>query len=312
MAQVANNEPRYHHVVPQFFLRNFAVNEECTRIATVAKEGDMAIWMERSIGSLGFERDFYVHISDGRPISVETQINRTIETPISQSDTWAKIASGRTSELDRSDRAILYALVRHLEARTPHYLETANELSAMARDPDSDMPFTDEEREMYAMMRSNPEFAKYMFNAMATKKFDERSFDSAMILVAHSPIILRTSTTPTMAAPSPRHDAMALPLPGQVPYQLTLTVNPHTLVSVILGDFDGHFANTDMEQEIAIGINRTFALQFSHFPKVRHLVSNRDRLVEDMTWAPYALISDTPKKIVFKRTVTDSSSDPKG
>ncbi|WP_223565036.1 DUF4238 domain-containing protein [Agrobacterium tumefaciens] len=103
---MAPNEPRDHHYVPQFFLRNFAVDQEKTRITTVGKHGPMAIWSERSIENLGYERDFYVHMRDGIPVSVETDINRRVETPISQSDTWAKIASGQTDALDRSDRAI--------------------------------------------------------------------------------------------------------------------------------------------------------------------------------------------------------------
>jgi hypothetical protein len=112
-------DPRDHHVVPQFFLRNFASDEARTKVTTLSKEGAFAVWKERSIKGIGCERDFYVHMRGGRPVSVETDINRSVETPISQSDTWGKIVAGRSEELDRSDRPILYSLVRHLEARTP-------------------------------------------------------------------------------------------------------------------------------------------------------------------------------------------------
>ncbi|MGY4408478.1 hypothetical protein ACVWW4_000214 [Bradyrhizobium sp. LB7.1] len=87
------DDPRDHHVIPQFFLRNFAIDEARTKVTTLAKEGAVAVWMERSIKSIGYERDFYVHMQGNRPISVETDINRTVETPISRSDTWAKIVS---------------------------------------------------------------------------------------------------------------------------------------------------------------------------------------------------------------------------
>lgn len=295
------NAPRDHHIVPQFFLRNFAVDDARTKITTVAKDGRMAIWMERSIKGVGYERDFYVHLSRGRPISVETEINNSIETPISQSETWAKIVAGRSDALDQSDRPILYALVRHLEARTPHYLETGRQLAEMAADPNSAMPFSDEEREMYAVQRANPEFAKAMFNFMVTNPFDEREYDSSLIVVARSPIPLRTSTTPTIAVKSPPHPAMAMPLPGMVPFQRILAVDPHTLVTVTVGDFGGYFANVEMDVETAMGVNRNFAGHFGHFPHVRHLVTGRDRLVEDMTWAPYDLVSDSPGKVIFKR-----------
>ena len=297
------NAPRDHHIVPQFFLRNFAVDDDRMKITTVAKDGRMAVWKERSIKGVGYERDFYVHFSRGRPVSVETEINRSIETPISQSDTWAKIVAGRSDALDHSDRPILYALVRHLEARTPHYLETGRQLAEMAAHPNSAMPFSDEEREMYALQRANPELAKAMFNSMATNRFDEREYDSSLIVVARSPIPLRTSTTPAIAVKSPPHPAIDMPLPGMVPFQRILTVDPHTMVAVTVGDFGGHFANIEMDVEMAIGINKTFVGHFGHFPHVRHLVAGRDRLIEDMTWAPYDLVSDSPGIITFKRWV---------
>jgi len=293
-------DPRDHHVVPQFFLRNFATDEARTKVTTLSKEGPFAVWKERSIRGIGYERDFYVHMRGGRPVSVETDINRSVETPISQSDTWAKIVAGRSEELDRSDRPILYSLVRHLEARTPHYLHTGEELATMAADPSSPMEFTDEEREMYAFMRANPDVAKTMFNAMALHSFAD-DYDRSLIHVARSPVPLRTSTTPVLPAPAPAHAAMDLPLPGMMPFQRVLAVDPWTLILVVVGNFDSAFVNDEMPLDVAHGFNRTVAGQFSHFPLVRHMVCSRDGLVDDMTWAPYELVTDTPAKVVFRR-----------
>lgn len=159
-----SNRPRKHHYVPQFFLRNFATDDKKKHILTVAKEGSRAVWSERAIKSIGFEDDFYITYKNGIPISVEEDINLNIETPISQSDTWAKIKNGCTEALDNSDRAILYALVKHLESRTPHYQATRNELVEMATNPVSNMPFTDEEREYYAFIKNSPESAKMILN----------------------------------------------------------------------------------------------------------------------------------------------------
>jgi hypothetical protein len=297
----SDNTPHDHHVIPQFFLRNFAVDEERTRITTVAKHGDVAVWAERSIKNIGYERDFYVHTARGRPVSVETDINRTVETPISRSDTWAKISSGRTDTLDRSDRAIIYALIRHLEARTPHFEQTGAELAAMAADPDSKISFTDEERQMYAVLRAQPALAKAMFNRMALTRFNEGEFDRSLIMIARSPVPLRTSTTPAVAAPAPAHPNSELPLPGMMPFQRALTLNPTTLALLVVGDFGGAFANEMMDAQMAADINRSFVLQFANFPKVRHLVSKRDGLIEDMRWARYELLKDTPGKITFRR-----------
>lgn len=84
------NIPRNHHYAPQFYLRNFASDPEKKKIRTLAKNGDYAVWAERSIEGLGYERDLYVHSYGGVPVSVEDAINHGIETPISKSDTWAK------------------------------------------------------------------------------------------------------------------------------------------------------------------------------------------------------------------------------
>lgn len=301
-------DPRDHHVVPQFFLRNFAVDAERLRVTTLSKEGSRAIWKERSIKNIGYERDFYVHIEGGRPVSVETDISRRIETPISQSDTWKKIESGQAHSLDRSDRAILYALVRHLEARTPHYLETGRELARMASDPNHPMRFTDEEREMYAAFSADSEFEKAFHNMMASRRFDERSFDSAIVVVGRSAIPLRTATTPVLVTRAPPHPSLHLPLPGMIPFQRTLTLNRRTAVTIIDGDFDGHFANLEMDEEWGHGVNRSYAAHFSRFDHVRHLVCARPRLIDDMTWAPYELMLDTPAKTVFRRKSSEGGS----
>jgi hypothetical protein len=296
------NEPRDHHYAPQFFLRNFAVDQARSRITTVAKYGQMAIWAERSIKSLGYERDFYVHMEGDIPVSVETDINRRVETPISRSDTWAKVASGCSEALDQTDKPILYALIRHLEARTPHYRATMNELAQMAADPNSAIPFTDEERARYAVMRADRNLAKAMLNyRAATVAWTADNFRGAFLMILRSSIPLRSSTTPVCAMPAPTHAAMSLPLPGMTPYQLVLTLDPNTIVCLILGDFDGAFSNQPIDQETALGFNRHFVGQFAKFDHVRHLITSRDNLAADMTWAPYNLIEETERKITFRR-----------
>lgn len=297
------NEPRDHHYAPQFFLRNFATDDAKLRINTVSKSGQMAVWKERSIESLGYERDLYVHTIEGVPYFVETDINRRVETPISQSDTWKKIVSGQTAALDQSDRPVLYALMRHLEARTPHYRATMAELTEMAGDPGSEIPFTTEERAMYGSMRADPEFAKSVLNQMAAStSWTERQFKGCALSILRSPIPLRSSTTPAFPLPAPAHPAMSLPLPGMAPYQLALTLNPTTVALLVLGEFDGLFSNNAVDAAFARGLNRSFACQFAKFDHVRHLVANRDEtLVEDMIWAPYDLLKATPNKVVFRR-----------
>lgn len=98
---------------------------------------------------------------------------------------------------------------------------------------------------------------------------------------------------------------MALPLPDMTPYQLVLTLNPHTLACLILGDFDGAFSNRLVDQSIALGFNRRFLGQFGHFDHVRHLITGRANLAADMDWAGYDLVEESERKITFRRRAKD-------
>ena len=299
---MANNDPGRHHYAPQFYLRNFASDATKQKLWVLAKEGDRAVWAERSISTLGYEQDLYVHYEHGAPVSVETHINRFVETPISRTETWAKIVEGRTHALDITDKPVLYALVRHLEARTPHRWRTMQELTAMAADRDSAVAFSEEEREAYAILRGLPDLAKSIFDEQsASLGWASESYEGCGMTIMRSRLPFRSSTTPVMSIPAPAHPALSLPLPGMTPYQFILTLEPHTAVSLVLGQFSEGFSNLVVPDDVARGLNRHFAAWFSKFDYVRHLVSSRGALVEDMTWAPYDLRVDTPKKIVFQR-----------
>ncbi|CAN5156077.1 hypothetical protein BH10PSE4_BH10PSE4_46690 [soil metagenome] len=299
---MTGEEPRDHHYAPQFYLRNFAIDAERRKIATIAKNGSRVIWGERSIETLGYERDFYVHQTDGAPVSVETAINRRIETPISASETWRKIASGRADMLDRSDRSILYALVRHLKTRTPHALQTSLELAQMAAGPNSEIPFTDEERTMYAAIRAWPGGVKAFMNLAASNMLWSReNFESCALIVLRSPIPLRASTTPVLSVPAPPNPALSQPLPGMSAYVEILPLAPTTMLILALGDFGGAFSNTAMTLDEARHYNRQFIGQLRHFDPIRHVITGRDGLVEEMAWAGYETVAASEHKIVFRR-----------
>lgn len=299
---MANNDSGRHHYAPQFYLRNFASDAEKKKLWVLAKEENRAVWAERSIITLGYESDFYVHYDRGVPVSVESQINRHVETPISRTETWTKIVEGRTNELDITDKPVLYALVRHLEARTPHHWQTMQELTTMAAHRDSAVAFSEAEREAYAILREMPDLAKSIFNDQsASLEWASESYEGCGMTIMRSSTPFRSSTTPVISIPAPHHPALSLPLPGMTPYQFILTLEPHTAVSLVLGQFRDGFANLVVPDDVVRGLNRNFAAYFSKFDHVRHLVSSRRELIEDMTWAPYDLRVDTPKKIVFQR-----------
>lgn len=293
---------RRHHYAPQFYLRNFAVDDARSKIETVSKHGSRAVWAKRSLSQLGFEIDLYVHMEHGYPVSVESTISKRIETPISQSDTWAKIVSGRSEELDRSDKPILYALIRHLEFRTPHARETIKELTRLAALPENEARFSDEEREMYALFNADPEYARGMLNAMSAHiPWTERDFRDSFMGISRAPVDLRSSTTPVLAIRGPQHPNLSFPLPNMIPYQLILPLNRTTFASLIFGSFDDAFVNRAVSADIARGFNRHFVGQFAYFTQVKHLITDRKDLIVDMMWAPYDLLEDTERRITFLR-----------
>jgi len=294
-------EPRDHHYAPQFYLRNFAADSEGLKIHTVGKSGQTAVWTQRSIETIGYERDFYVHMVDGAPVSVETLINQRIETPISTSQTWRKIRE-EPAALDRSDRAVLYALVRHLKMRTPHALATSLELGAMAASPDSSIPFDEHERRMYAEIAASPGSAKAHQNRLTLDtEWDPRAFASCLIGIFHSTTALRTSTAPVMAVRIPEDPRLSMPAPGMTPYMDVLPLTPHLMISLTMGDFGGAFASQRLDHITARGFNRQRLGQFAKFEPIRHLITGADDLVEDMVWGPYTLQAKTDRKIVFRR-----------
>jgi hypothetical protein len=202
----------------------------------------------------------------------------------------------------------LYALIRHFEFRTPHALSTTEELAQFAASSDSNIPFTDEERDMYAFLRADPNRARAMFNMMsASLDWSAESFPGAALLIFRSPIPLRTSTTPVLPIGTPTDPALCLPLPGMVPHQHVLTLNRTTIASLVLGDFDDLFVNREIDVAVANAYNRNFVAQFGCFENVRHLITDRnDELIADMTWAPYDLVKETKRKIIFRRRTTQS------
>ena len=76
---MTHGNPRDHHYVPQFYLRQFASDPERKKLRTVMRDGDYAIFAERAIKNLGYERDFYVHLRGSTPVNVEVAIGKYAE-----------------------------------------------------------------------------------------------------------------------------------------------------------------------------------------------------------------------------------------
>ncbi|MGL4488704.1 MAG: DUF4238 domain-containing protein [Rhizobiaceae bacterium] len=302
IGRVKNGEPRRHHYVPQFYLRNFAIDEDKKKITLVRKLGHRAVWQESSIKSIAYETDFYVHQENGAPVSVETKINENIESPLSASDTWRKIVEGRVSDLDSTDRPILYALVRHLEVRTPHYFQTAKELCVLSEMPDSGMAFSAEEQGLYYSFNSNPSLLKATLNSRATDgSWAENDFRSCSISILRTAGPVFACTTPVHSIKLPSTTLLRSVQMGLDPVGYLLPLTPNCYVLLVLGDFDGYFANKQIGSDLEFVFKRHIVGQFSYWPIIEHMICPSEDLVEHLNWAGFDLIQDTPNKISFMR-----------
>lgn len=297
-----NEEPRRHHYVPQFFLRNFAVDEERKKVTAVRKHGNRAVWAETSIKSIAYETDFYVHTQNGAPVSVETTINRNIETPISSSETWRKIADGAISDLDASDRPVLYSLVRNFEVRTPHYRSTIQELAQLASQPNSGMQFSEEEQELYALLRSDRSLMEaYVNEAAANARWTADEFYSCGISIYRVSGPTYVCTTPVHPMKAPANTALRSVQLGLSPVSQLMPLTPNSYVILSLGDFSGSFTNQKVEVDVEQGLKKQIVAQFGYWPKVEHMVCPSDGLQEHLEWAGFKSVKDTPTKKIFER-----------
>ncbi|MGX1100109.1 DUF4238 domain-containing protein [Amorphus sp. MBR-141] len=302
MSSKSTNPPKRHHYAPQFFLRNFAIDSEKKKVTVLSKHGRKAVWAKKSIKSIAFENDLYVHIVGSIPVSVEEKINSSLEDPISKSNTWKKIAAGAAADLDHSDRAILYSLVRNFEVRTPHYRNTLRDLSILAGQPDSGMNFSDDEKEMYAVLRADPGLMSEMANEHASSlEWTEREFSSCGISIWRVREPTYVCSTPVHILKSPDHPRLRATQLGFIPYNHLMPLTPRAYICLSLGDFDGYFTNEQVDPVVEAALKRQIVSQFSYWPTVRHMICPADNLVEQLRWAGYNCVHDTPKKKSFLR-----------
>ena len=302
MNKKASKPPKCHHYVPQFFLRNFSVDDQKKKVMAVQKHGDRAVWSEKSIKSIGYEHDLYVHMEGSIPVSVEEKINTDFETPISQTDTWKKVSAGAIADLDTTDRAVLYSLVRNFEARTPHYRNTLRELSVLAGRPDSEMNFTDDEKSRYAELRASPQLMSKIANKMAsTMDWTAREYLSCGISVFRVREPTYVCTTPVHIMKSPDHPRLRASQAGLVPHSSLMPLSPNAYVLLSLGDFDGAFQNHNIDEKVEMGLKRHIVSQFSYWPTVKHMVCAGGELVDHLKWAGYRCTRDSKTKKIFAR-----------
>lgn len=296
------NTPKRHHYLPQFFIRNFAIDEEQKKVMAVQKHGNRAVWAKKSIKSIAYEVDLYVHTENGAPKSVETKINTDIETPISKSETWRKIAENSVADLDNSDRGVLYSLLRNFEARTPHYRQTTAELVKLAGQPHSNMNFSKEEKDMYNALGSDPSLMNEMMSTVASSlEWTAEEFYTCGISILRVNYPVYVCTTPVHVMKSPSHSNLRPTQLGLEPFSYLMPLASNAYMMLSLGDFDGDFKNQSVSLDVEMGLKRQIVSQFAYWPRISHMICDGTSLVDQLKWAEYKCISDTTSKKTFER-----------
>ena len=65
------NEPKRHHYVPQFYMRQFACTADANKIMTLERHRDVVVAAPKSIGGIGYEDHLHDYEVDGVRTSIE-------------------------------------------------------------------------------------------------------------------------------------------------------------------------------------------------------------------------------------------------
>lgn len=249
----------------------------------VERHGDVLAADRKSIGSIGYEERLHDFVDDGTTRSVEAEINKTIETPFSKSETWEKIESGRFDSLNELDSLSIYGFARHLQRRNLNMLrfmgtENVRFIAGELRN------LTDEERAMHEWIASNPGGAHLLFREGALDTMIPEDAPIINIMLCHSPILLRSSTNPTLMISVPGRKSVF----GEMFNSLRtwwLTLDRHWGVFIIAGGPPG-FTKNDMPEDAARLVNRQYFTQLTH-GDARYILADDPFLESDLEWAGY-------------------------
>jgi Protein of unknown function (DUF4238) len=203
----AQNEPKRHHYVPQFYFRRFATGDDRNKVRTVERHRDVLVADGKSIGSIGYEKGLHDFEVNGAKRSIERDLNDTIETPFSNSLTWSKIERADWAALDDADGLSIYGFARHLQRRnldmlrfveSEHARLLAGEIAGL----------TPDERAMHEWIAAAPGRAHELFREAALDTVMPEDAHAINIMICQSPIPLRTSTNPNLVVSHPGVESM--------------------------------------------------------------------------------------------------------
>jgi len=162
-----SQDPKKHHYVPQFYLRAFHCADDENKVPTISRHNPFLIKKNSSIAGIGYEDYLYKITDEEIEVCIENKLNRSIETPISQSSTWKKIDEGSPELLTEEDKLTIYIFMRHLESRNVETLEFLKIEQERVSDPRYRHEHSESELRMHAEIASMPNGVEQFFLGMS-------------------------------------------------------------------------------------------------------------------------------------------------
>lgn len=282
---MTEGHPKRHHYVPQFYLRRFACPEDPNKVRILERHGDILVTGRKSIDRIGYEESMHDFVAEGVAGSIERPINRVIETPFSNSPTWAKITDVACAQLDETDQISIYGFARHLQRRNLETLRFIEAESLRFKAGALDANLSEEEREMHEWIAASADNAHALFRDGAMDTTIPEDAAAINLMVCHSPIPLRTSTNPTLMISVPgRQSAFGALFNNLRTWWLTL--DRHCGAFNVAGGPPG-FTNAAMPEDAARVINRQYLVQHGNSLTVRYMIGDDPHLDDDLEWAGF-------------------------
>lgn len=289
------NDAKKHHYVPQFYLRKFSCPDDDNKVPTISRHNPYLIKKRSSIGRIGYEDYLYKVTDENIELCIERSLNLTIETPISQSETWRKIDKGKPELLNKGDKLVIYIFMRHLESRNIETLEFLKSEQTRIRDPKYRKEYSDEERRMHDQISSTPKGANQFYLGMS-RNIDQylEEYKRASISIFGSSIPIRTSTNPVVNVPMHSFQNRKFD-PNEVTKWLPLC--PKFGAMLFLNDSYCDFGTFQLvEEEVIRTLNRLYLIQLLNSRTTMHMVASDEYLFNDFEWSGVKVDPSNPRK----------------
>lgn len=283
-----------HHYVPQFYLRQFSCPDDVNKVSAASFNRPFIIKNKKSIEGIGYEDNLYSISNDDIEWCIEEKLNRRIETPITQSETWSKIKNDQPELINEDDKLVIYLFMRHIEVRNVEQLQFIRSENIRVKNPSHVNDYSDAEREMHAYINSTSNGSERFFLEMANDL--ERfllDYSKATISILKSNIQIRTSTNPVVTLP----ESMTYIENENSVIAKWLPLSPRFGALLYMSNSRCDFYKSSVvENNVIRAFNRLYLLQLLNSLTVRHLIANDEYLIEDFLWAGIQADPSNPRK----------------